>query len=184
MKVLKHIVLFVFLAAIITLTIVSLLATWEILEDSEDFMWKAILTFLILTIVAGIILVAGRTARRDGEAETPASPVPGLRKIRQITSVVIIAVSIIVVFLAIFTIWFMEVEDDLFARALGSLAILAVSGFVIGTTCLIGEKKLDIFAEKNLSVWKILAILLLYSLFSLLPMFFLSYSLASRFYYW
>ena len=55
---------------------------------------------------------------------------------------------------------------------------------LFGVASVRGEKKLDIFAEKNLSVWKILAILLLYSLFSLLPMFFLSYSLASRFYYW
>ena len=184
MKILKHIALFIFLVAIIILTIISLLAVWEILEESEDFMSKAILTFLILTLVAGIILLAGKTARRDGEVETSVSPVPGLRKIRQITSVILIVVSIVLVFLAIFAIWFTEEEGDLFARALGSLAILAVSGFVIGTTCLIGEKKLDIFAERSLSVWKIFAILLLYSLFSALLMFFFSYPLVSRSYYW
>ena len=122
--------------------------------------------------------MAGKAVRKNEEevgGEVSAKFVSGLRKIRRAVSGIIIIASILLAFVAIFTAWeIIEEEGEMLLKSLSSLGILAVSGFVIGVTCLMGEKKLDIFAEreKGLSIWKILAMLIivlfLYSVFSML----------------
>jgi len=184
MKSLQHIALSFFLAAIIILTVIFLASMWGLLADRGDFAGKVALTFFVLIISAGIILVAGKVARKDQEgAEDEASTkfISGLGKFRRLISGIIVVASVLLAFVAIFTAWEIVGDETMFFKILGSLGVFAVSGFVIGVTCLIGEKKLDIFAERErgLSIWKILSIIIvivvLHTLFSMfMSLFFFS----------
>lgn len=192
MKPLRRIALSVFIGAIIILVIVFLAELWGLLEREEEFISKSLLTFFILIVTAGIILIAGRTAKKDNEEaedEVSAKFISGLGKFRRVISGIIIIVSVILAFLAIFAAWGIIGGEEMLFRFLGSMIVLAVSGFVIGVACLMGEKKLDIFTEreKGLSLWKILAIILVFvflsSFFSVLMQAFLFYSMRPQYYF-
>src|SRR3989339_1453528 len=145
MKKIQNGAAFVFILSVVILATISICGVWKIFSD--DVITKSIQTFGLLSVVAVIVIIAGRfidsreqlTVSNTGAVESLPFSNPVFTSIRQITlGVLIISISLLALF-GVLAIWDV-LSGEVLNKSLSSIAIIAFASVVIVITCLEREK--------------------------------------------
>lgn len=168
MKNIQNIAAYIFIAALIILTGISMLGIWNFF--SGDVINKSSETLGLLAIVAIIVMAAGRfiDSRSEGELAIPEAPDPAFRSIRRIVLIVLIIGVSILAIIGVLTIWDVFTDNSFLYKSLGSVAIMAFSSFVIVLTCLDRENSPVLHKKRLNSPGPLIAILIVVAILFLL----------------
>ena len=145
MKKIQNGAAFVFIISAVILAVISIFGVWKIFED--DVIIKSIQTFGLLSIVAVIVIIAGRfidsreslTVSSNGVVESVPFSNPVFTTIRKITLAVLITSVSLLAFFGVLAIWDVLAGETL-SKSLSSIAIIAFTSIVVVITCLEREK--------------------------------------------
>jgi magnesium-transporting ATPase (P-type) len=168
MKNIQNIAAYIFIAALIILTGISMLGIWNFF--SGDVINKSSETLGLLAIVAIIVMAAGRfiDSRTEAELAIPEAPDPAFKSIRRIVLVVLIIGVSILAIIGVLTIWDVFSDSSILYKSLGSAAIMAFSSFVIVLTCLDRENSPVLHKKRLNSPGPLIAILIVVAILFLL----------------
>ena len=132
---------YVFIASVVILTAISICGVWKIFND--DVITKSVKTFGLLSIVAVIVMIAGKFIdSREQLAISNAGAVgslpfsnPVFTTIRKMTLAVLIASVSLLALFGVLAIW--EVlSGEVLNKSLSSITIVAFATLIIILTCL------------------------------------------------
>jgi hypothetical protein len=125
----------IFIGAVTILSFVSILGVWNVF--AVDVIQKSFLTLGLLSIVAIVIIIAGRYIDRQPEDPNIIPAGAGaFRAIRRITVVMLIISAGLLALLGILSIWEVITNQDVVYRSLSSLAIIAFASLISVMVCL------------------------------------------------
>ena len=145
MKKIQNGAAYVFILSVVILATISICGVWKIFD--ADVITKSIQTFGLLSIVAVIVIIAGRfidsreqlSVSSNGVAESLPFSNPVFTSIRKITlALLITSVSLLALF-GVLAIWDI-LSGEILNKSLSSIAIIAFASIVIVITCLEREK--------------------------------------------
>jgi len=171
MKTIQNAAASTFISSVAVLSIIAILGVWDIF--GKDIINKSFQTLGLLTLVAIIVMIAGRFLEGRQAIEGVASdlPSPIYKDIRRITLTILIVCVSLLALLGVLAIWEIIQDKDVLYKSLGSLGILAFGAFIIVMVCLYREGKFN-KQNKSLSIGGIVGIMFLaYLLFSFSRMF-------------
>ncbi len=128
--------LFIFCTTV--LTGISVLGVWDFF--SGDVISKSFETIGLLAFVAIVVIAASHYVGDTTKAAIPVAPNPIFRTIRTITVASLIGSAILLAFLGVMSIWNVINNSDILGRSMSSLAIIALSSFIIILICLEREQ--------------------------------------------
>ncbi|MFA6077219.1 MAG: hypothetical protein WC735_04060 [Candidatus Paceibacterota bacterium] len=145
MKKIQNGAAFVFIVSVFILTAISICGVWKIFSD--DVITKSIQTFGLLSIVAVIVIIAGRfvdsreqlAVSSTGAVETVPFSNPAFTTTRKITLAILIISISLLAFLGVLAIWDV-LSGEILNKSLSSIAIIAFASVVVVITCLEREK--------------------------------------------
>ncbi|HTE48918.1 MAG TPA: hypothetical protein VK675_03370 [Candidatus Paceibacterota bacterium] len=164
MKKIQNGAAYVFIVSVFILAVISVCGVWKIF--SGDVITKSIQTFGLLSIVAVIVIIAGRfidsreqlAVSNTGAAESVPFSNPVFKNLRQITvAVLIISISLLAL-LGVLAIWDV-LSGEVLNKSLSSITIIAFASIVIVVTCL--EREKNKLMRQKLSGGVILLLLIL-----------------------
>lgn len=145
MKKIQNGAAFIFIISVFILAAISICGVWKIFSD--DVITKSIQTFGLLSIVAVIVIIAGRFIDSREQLSVSSSGVvqdlpfsnPIFTTIRKITlAVLIISISLLALF-GVLAIWDV-LSGEVLNKSLSSIAIIAFASLAVVITCLEREK--------------------------------------------
>ena len=136
---------FVFIISAVILTIISICGVWKIFD--VDVITKSIQTFGLLSVVAVIVIIAGRfidsheqlAVSNNGVVESLPFSNPIFTSIRQVTLAVLIASISVLALLGVLAIW-KVLSGEILNKSFSSITIVTFSSIAIVITCLEREK--------------------------------------------
>ncbi len=134
MKNIQNSAALLFIAAVVILSVVSVLGIWDFF--SKDVIAKSFQTLGLLSIVAMVVIVAGRFVGGPADPTVITVPDPIFTTIRRVTVNVLIVASVLLAFLGVCAIWEVISDREIVYKSLSSLGILAFSAFIIVMTSL------------------------------------------------
>ncbi len=131
MRKLQNIGAVLFIFAVFILTVVSVFGVWDVFDG--DVVWKSFQTLGLLSLVALIIIKAGKIM--DDKAGTVTTPLEIFSSLRKIAFAILIVSASLLAFLGVMSIWDFIADKDVLYKSLGSLVIIAFSAGVVKVTC-------------------------------------------------
>jgi len=181
MKKIANVAAYLFIVAVILLSIISIFGVWDIL--AKDVITKSFQSISLLAAVAVITLIAERfvdsrknltaTADQNFNVSSDGIALPvetnansGFTIIRHITLAILITSVVLLALLGILSIW--EVlSGTVVTKSISSIAIVAFSSFVIVFTCLHRENhKILNKGGKSFSIGNVVGFLIIAWIFS------------------
>lgn len=120
-----------FICAVFILTIVSVFGVWDLFDG--DVVWKSFQTLGLLSIVALIIIKAGKVM--DDKAGSVTPPLEIFASIRKTAFAILIVSASLLALLGVMSIWDVIADKDVLYKSLGSLVVIAFSAGVVKVTC-------------------------------------------------
>lgn len=159
MRAIQDTVSFLFIGIVVILAGVSIFGVWEVFE--QDVIGKSFMTLGLLSVIAVIIMVAGRFMDNKSEAAALAMPNPAFGSIRRIMlGVLIVSVSLLAL-LGVLAIWDVITHSDVLWKSLGTIGIIAFAALLSVMTCREREMVLQGDGRKrNFSLGTIILLLL------------------------
>lgn len=133
MRAIQDTVSFFFIAMVVILAGISIFGVWEIFE--EDVIGKSFMTLGLLSIIAVIIMVAGRFVDNKSDAAALAVPNPAFGSIRRVMLGVLIASAALLALLGVLAIWEVLTRGEVLFKSLGSIGIIAFASLLVVMTC-------------------------------------------------
>lgn len=159
MRAIQDTVSFLFIGIIIILAGISIFGVWEIFE--QDVIGKSFMTLGLLSVIAVIIMIAGRFVDNKSESIALAVPNPAFGSIRRIMLGVLIASASLLALLGVLAIWEVIAHGDVLWKSLGSIGIIAFASLLAVMTC--REREMVLQGDgrkKNFSLGTIIVLLL------------------------
>lgn len=120
-----------FICAVFILTLVSVFGVWDVFGG--DVVWKSFQTLGLLSLVALIIIKAGKVM--DDKAGAVTAPLEIFSSLRKIAFAILIVSASLLALLGVMSIWDVIADKDVLYKSLGSLAIIAFSAGIVKVTC-------------------------------------------------
>lgn len=120
-----------FICAVFILTIVSVFGVWDLFDG--DVVWKSFQTLGLLSLVALIIIKAGKVM--DDKAGSVTPPLQIFSSLRKMAFAILIVPASPLALLGVMSIWDVIADKDVLYKSLGSLVIIAFSAGVVKVTC-------------------------------------------------
>lgn len=133
MRAVQDTVAFFFIAMVVILAGIAIFGVWEIFE--EDVIGKSFMTLGLLSIIAVIIMVAGRFVDNKSDAAALAVPNPAFGSIRRMMLGVLIASATLLALLGVLAIWEVLTRGEVLFKSLGSIGIIAFASLLVVMTC-------------------------------------------------
>ena len=145
MKKIQNGAAYVFILSVVILATISICGVWKIFSD--DVITKSIQTFGLLSVVAVIVIIAGRfidsreqlAVSNIGVVESLPFSNPVFTSIRKITLALLITSASLLALFGVLAIWDI-LSGEVLNKSLSSIAIIAFASVVIVITCLEREK--------------------------------------------
>ena len=162
MKTIQNTVSFVFIGTVVVLAGVSILGVWKIFD--ADVIGKSFLTLGLLSVIAVLVMIAGRFVDNDNgtDSAVPVLPNPAFGSIRRMMLGVLIASASILALLGVLAIWEVIKQGEVLWKSLGSIGIIAFASLLVVMTCrerehsLSGDKH-----KKNISLGTLIVLIII-----------------------
>ena len=159
MRAIQDTAAFFFIVAVIILSAVSIFGVWDIFDG--DVVGKSFMTLGLLSVIAIIILAAGKFIDNKSEAQAIVPPNPAFGSLRRIMLGVLIVSASLLALVGVLVIWDVIGEAKILWKSLGSIAIIAFSSFLIVMTCREREMVMTVDGHKrNVSLGAIISLVL------------------------
>ena len=152
MKAIQDSAAFFFVAAVATLSIVSVLGVWDFF--AHNVINKSFETLGVLAAASVVVIVASRFIEAH-QSQVPAAPyVPneGFRFVRRGTLAILIFLAALLALIGVMSIWGLIPDTKVLWKSISSLAILAFGAFVIVATCMERERMPKLNADGTMAV--------------------------------
>ncbi|MDO8492290.1 MAG: hypothetical protein Q7S34_01455 [bacterium] len=133
MRAIQDTAAFFFIVAVVILGAVSIFGVWEIFD--QDVVGKSFMTLGLLSVIAVIILAAGKFIDNKSEAQALVIPNPAFGSVRRMMLGVLIVSASLLALVGVLVIWDVIAEGEILWKSLGSIAIIAFSSFLVVMTC-------------------------------------------------
>jgi len=152
MKAIQDGAAFFFIAAVATLSVISVLGVWEFF--ARDVISKSFQTLGLLAVVSIVVIVAGRyiDARHSGQGVPAYVPNAAFSTLRKLTLAILIMLAAVLALLGVMAIWDVIADKDVLWKSIGSLAVMAFASFIIVLTCSEREKLPTVNSDGTTSV--------------------------------
>ncbi|HEV7449249.1 MAG TPA: hypothetical protein VGP13_01790 [Candidatus Paceibacterota bacterium] len=151
MKAIQDAAAFFFVAAVMILSVISVLGVWDFF--AHDVISKSFQTLGLLAVVSVVVIVAGRyiDARHSGQGAPAYVPNPAFSMLRKLTLAILIMLAAVLALLGVMAIWDFIADKAVLWKSIGSLAVLAFGAFIIVLTCSEREKLPTVNADGTTS---------------------------------
>lgn len=159
MRTIQDAVAFFFITAVVILAGISVFGVWDIFAN--DVINKSFMTLGLLSVIALIIMVAGRFIDNKSDVALAIPPNPAFGSIRRIMLGILIVSASLLALLGVLAIWEVITKGEVLWKSLGSIAILAFSSLIVVMTCREREATLNGDGHsKNISLGAIILLVL------------------------
>ncbi|MEI8174699.1 MAG: hypothetical protein WCG28_01990 [bacterium] len=163
MKKIQNGAAFVFIASVVILTVISICGVWKVFD--VDVITKSIQTFGLLSVVAVIVMIAGKfvdsrdqlTVSSTGAVEDVPFSNLAFTTIRKITLAVLIASVSILALLGVLAIWDV-LSGEVLNKSISSIIVVAFATLIVIMTCLQREQ---LFKNNKTSLGKVILYIIL-----------------------
>ncbi len=155
MRTIQDATAFFFMAVVVILGTVAVFGVWDIF--AKDVIQKSFMTLGLLSLIAVLVMVAGRFIDNKPEASEVAISVnPAFGSIRRMMLGTLIVSASLLALLGVLAIWEVITKGEVLWKSIGSIGVIAFCSLLVVMACLEREKVLAGGGKSNMPLGRLI----------------------------